>query len=91
MAMIFTVAPYNPTIDEASVNSMVTLTCSAEGGPSNSFEWTRLSDNSIVDSVQAITLDSSDPSNLGDYQCTITNLAGRTSTTVTLTGETVNT
>ena len=66
---------------------MVTYTCYADGGPGNTYEWLRLRDNSVVSSMQELTLDNTNPLDGGDYQCTITNNAGETTAMTTLNGE----
>ncbi|XP_065904155.1 cell adhesion molecule DSCAML1-like isoform X2 [Dysidea avara] len=79
-----TVSPYNATITEVVVINMVTYTCYADGGPGNTYEWLQLRDNSVVSSMQELILDSTDPSDGGDYQCTITNNAGDTTIMTTI-------
>ena len=64
---------------------MVTYTCSADGGPGNAYEWTRLNDNSVVSSTQELILGNTDP--VGDYLCNITNDAGDTTIVTTFNGE----
>ena len=66
---IFLVAPFNATITEAVVINTVTYTCYADGGPGNTYEWLRLRDNSLVSTVQELTLDNTDPLDGGEYQC----------------------
>ena len=85
--MFFTVAPYNATITGVVVNTTVTYTCYADGGPGNIYEWLRLRDNSLGSSIQELILDNTDPLDGGDYQCTITNDAGDTTIMTTLNGE----
>ena len=82
-----TVSPYNATITEVVVINMVTYTCYADGGPGNTYEWLQLRDNSVVSSMQELILDSTDPSDGGDYQCTITNNAGDTTIMTTINGK----
>ena len=87
-AVIFVVAPYNATVTEAVVTTMVTYTCNADGGPGNTYEWLRLKDNSVVSSGQELILDNTDPLDGGEYRCTITSGAGDTATAMaTLNGE----
>ena len=82
-----TVAPYNATITEVVVINVVTYTCYADGRPDNSYQWLRLRDNEVVSMTQELTLDNTDPLDGGDYQCTITNIAGNTTAMTTLNGE----
>ena len=83
----YAVAPYNATITTQVVGTDVTYTCTAEGGPSNSFEWTRSSDSSQVSISSMLTLDGTDPANHDTYTCTIENGAGTNSTMITLDGK----
>ena len=66
---------------------MVTYTCYADGGPGNTYEWLRLRDNSVVSTVQELTLDNTDPLDGGEYQCNISNAAGSDTAMTTLNGE----
>ena len=85
--VIFVVVPYNATVTEAVVTTMITCTCYADGGPGNVYEWLRLKDNSIVSSGQELILDNTDPLDGGEYRCTISNDAGNTTAMATLNGE----
>ena len=85
--VIFVVAPYNATVTEAVVTTMVTYTCYADGGSGNTYEWLRLKDNSVVSSEQELILDNTDPLDGGEYRCTISNDAGHTTAMATLNGE----
>ena len=55
-------------------NSTVNLTCMAQGGPNNMFEWSRqgmtFSNNSVLELTMITGSDG------GTYQCTVTNDAG---------------
>ena len=66
---------------------MVTFTCYADGGLGNTYQWLRLRDNEVVSMTQELVLNNTNPLNGGDYQCTITNIAGSTSAMTTLNGE----
>ena len=81
------VAPYNATIAKAVNNNNVTFTCYADGGLGNTYEWLRLRNNEVVSMMQELILDNTDPLDGGDYQCTITNIAGNASAMTTLNGE----
>ena len=82
-----TVAPYNATITTQLTGNDVISTCTAEGGPSTTFEWTQNSDNSRVSTSSMLTLNRTDPENSDTYTCTILNVAGNTSTMITLGGK----
>ena len=81
------VAPYNAVITTQITGTDVIYTCTAEGGPFNTFEWTRSSDNSQVSTSPMFTLDGADPANYDTYTCTIQNSAGNNSTMITLDGK----
>ena len=69
-------------------NDGVTYTCYADGGPGNSYQWLRLRGNEVVVSMaQELTLNNTDPMDGGDYQCTIANTAGNTTSMTTLNGK----
>ena len=69
------------------VTNNVTYTCNADGGFGNTYQWLRLRDNTIVSLTQELTLNNTDPLDGGNYQCTITNIAGNTSVMTTLNGK----
>ena len=86
-----TVAPYNVTITEVMNNKgNINYTCYADGGPGNSYQWLRLRDNKVVSMEQELTLNNTDPVNGGDYQCTITNIAGSMTSVTTLNGKVIH-
>ena len=68
-------------------NDGVTYTCYADGGPGNSYQWLRLRDNKVVSMAQELTFNNTNPMDGGDYQCTITNTAGNTTSMTTLNGK----
>lgn len=70
------------------MNGFVTYMCYADGGPGNSYQWLRLSDNEVVSMTHELTLNNTNPLVGGDYQCTITNNAGNDAVLVTVNGET---
>ena len=57
-----------------SFNSTVSLTCSAQGGPNNMFEWSK--QGVIVSNSDVLELTMITGSDGGVYQCTVTNDAG---------------
>ena len=85
-AMVFVVAPYNGTTTEAVVNTTVTYTCYADGGPGNMYTWFRQRDNSLVSSMQKLILDNTNPLDGGEYQCIVNNDAGYFTAMTTLNG-----
>ena len=76
------VAPSNPS---ANQNDNITLSCFAQGGPSNSFQWSLDSQTLPGETNQVLTL--LQVTTGGVYGCTVTNAAGMDSSTAVLTGE----
>lgn len=76
-------------IDPQTVNSMngssVTLTCSARGGPNNTFQWTYLRTGDAVSTSYQYIFTSTIYTG-GDYQCTVTNDAGNGTDNATVNG-----
>ena len=65
-------------------NLRLEVTCTAEGGPNNMFEWRRqgmVISNSSVLEIPMIT-----GSDRGAYECTVTNDAGTDTANTTVTG-----
>ena len=81
------VAPYDAAITTQVTGNDVIYTCAAEGGPSNTVEWTRSSDNSQVSTSSMLTLNHRNPTNSDTYTCTIENAAGTISTMIILDGK----
>ena len=84
---VSTVSPEGSvTVSQPGISNLgdnVTLSCSARGGPNNSFQWAL--DGEIIpvnDSV--LHLVNIDASNGGDYTCTVSNAAGGDSAFTTL-------
>ncbi len=75
----------DPQIRNSYNQDMVTLSCSAEGGPYNTFLWTYLRTGEDVANTSEYTVTSSVLTG-GDYQCTVSNDAGNDNDTATLNG-----
>ena len=73
------VDPFNQAFDH---NMNVTFTCSAKGGPDNTFQWER--DGVIVSNEANFTVTQIDATDGGNYTCTVSNAAGNDSNTTTL-------
>ena len=69
-------------LNVASLNENVTLTCTAMGGPGNSFQWEI--EGKVVGNVNMLELVDIDASNGGNYTCTVSNTAGNDSASITL-------
>ena len=64
-----------------------TLTCSAEGGPGNTFSWVKLGENGTLSDSPELVVNITGASVGGRYQCTVENLAGSDSATAVVNGE----
>ena len=67
-----------------SFNSTETITCLAEGGPNNMFEWSK--QGVIVSNSNVLELTMITGSDGGLYVCTVTNDAGYGTATTSVTG-----
>ena len=76
-----------PSQIRAVRNTTETFMCSAEGGPGNTFNWTRLSDGGIVSESSELEINVVNASVGGSYQCTVENMAGSESAIVSLYGK----
>ena len=77
------ISPVNIT---TTVNSTENITCSAEGGPNNMFEWSKqgtgfVSNNAVLEFPMITGTDGA------VYECTVSNAAGNETRNVTLTGK----
>ena len=64
--------------------SNVTFTCSAQGGPDNTFQWMKDGNILVNETQQTLTITDITASNGGEYTCTVSNSAGNESDTSTL-------
>ena len=67
-----------------SLGDSGTFTCSAEGGPNNSFQWQRDGQDLTGESGSILTLTNVNAMHGGDYSCLVSNAAGNDSATATL-------
>ena len=75
----------NDLSSERDINQ--TFTCTASGGPGNTFTWTRLPDDDmIVSTTNNLSLFVNDADVGGDYRCTVENAAGNETDDVILRG-----
>ena len=78
----------SPNVSSSFLGDTQTFTCSAMGGPGNTFSWTRLSDGVTVGNMSSLTVSVEGANDRGGlYQCEVTNLAGNDSSTITLNGK----
>lgn len=68
--------------------SSVNLTCSAEGGPNNAYEWRKQGD--VVSNMPVLHFPRITGSDSGAYQCLVTNAAGHGSEHTVLFGKDSN-
>ena len=82
----------SPSINiTATFNSTVTITCSAEGGPNNMFQWIKQGiDSEVVTNNSDLEFPLITGSDGAVYECTVSNAAGRETRNVTLTGGYLN-
>ena len=80
----------SPNVSNSFLGDTQTFTCSAMGGPGNTFSWTRLSDGVTVGNMSSLTVSVEGEDDGGTYRCDVTNRAGNDSATVTLNGKDCN-
>lgn len=71
-----------PNYTIVEVGDSVMFTCSAQGGPNNTFQWEH--NNSILSTSAAITIENVTVADGGDYICTVSNAAGMDTATAML-------
>ena len=71
----------------APLGDSVTLHCTTNGGPNNTYEWRQ--DGAILSNETGDTLNlySISPANGGSYNCTVSNAAGIDSTSLDIIGK----
>ena len=67
-------------------NSTESITCTAEGGPDNMFEWRRQGMAPVISSNSVLELTMITGSDGGIYECTVTNNAGSDTANTSVTG-----
>jgi len=73
-----------PTVN-SNVNAMEQLTCEAEGGPGNRFQWQRMGVSLVNSAAVNVTVESA--SSGGDYECIVSNAAGNDSIITVINGK----
>ena len=66
----------DPVVASTGRGDLVTLTCSALGGPRNSILWVQTSSGQQLSSEVSLTLNVSSGADGGPYRCSVTNEAG---------------
>ena len=76
-----------PARQTLSVNDGVNFSCTAEGGPSNVFQWSLGDANLTGENGTFLNITNMDAANGGNYTCTVRNRAGVEQDTAELFGE----
>lgn len=76
-----------PMVINANDSGNATFTCSAMGGPGNTFSWTELRRAAVIANGFELILENIMASDGGQYQCLVENIAGNDSVNVTLNGK----
>ena len=80
-----------PVSVSAMQHSNVTFSCTALGGPFNTFNWKKEGDDTIISSDAKLTLIDVQAFDGGEYSCSVANPAGEDNATVTLNGKCIYT
>lgn len=75
-----------PPITTADRGQTLTLVCSSQGGPGNTFKWTQLSTGIQVSSEDSLTIHVSSGDDGGVYRCSVENDAGSDTADATIIG-----
>ena len=76
----------SPVDITTTVNLTVNITCSAEGGPNNVFEWSKQG-TGVVSNDNVLEFPMITGTDGAVYECTMSNAAGNETRNVTLTGQ----
>ena len=76
-----------PAMADTFVSGNQTFTCNAQGGPGNTFTWTRGLDNATVGTTPTLNVIVEGAEDGGVYTCEVSNSAGTDSATVLVNGE----
>ena len=92
---LYTVSPYGVNITGNNTyprGSQLQLHCSSEGGPQLEYSWSRTNtlSNDTTTNTNNLTISNVTTLDGGNYTCTVTNVAGSSSDTVTVYGELVH-
>ena len=65
-----------PAMTTGQLGAVVTLTCAAEGGPGNTFTWTREPAGAMLGSGESLNVSLTTARDGGVLECNVTNSAG---------------
>ena len=65
-----------PSMTTRQIGAVVTLTCAAEGGPGNTFTWTRQPAGAMLGSGESLNVSLTTARDGGVLECNVTNSAG---------------
>ena len=74
----------SPEMMIADVGETVTFTCSAQGGPDNTYQWQNDGRNLVNETDAILIVSNITAMNGGNYTCVVTNTAGNDSATAVL-------
>ena len=77
----------NVSFNIAPLGDNVTLQCTNNGGPNNTYAWRKDGLLLISEASDTLNLTSVNPSSAGLYNCTVSNPAGSDSSTIPLFGK----
>lgn len=80
------ISPINITVN---FTSAVSITCSAQGGPNNRFEWRQRGEVEVITNNPVLEFPMITGSDGAMYECTVFNDAGMETRNVTVTGTVV--
>jgi len=74
----------SPEMEIAVVGGTVTFTCSAQGGPDNTYQWQNGEQDLMNETDTTLTVSNISAMNGGNYTCVVSNTAGNDSATAVL-------
>ena len=74
----------SPEMEIAVVGGTVTFTCSAQGGPDNTYQWQNDGEDLMNETDTTLTVSNTSAVNGGTYTCVVNNAAGNDSATAVL-------
>ena len=77
-------AAVSPEMEIPIVGGIVTFTCSAQGGPDNTYQWQRDEQDLMNETNTTLTVSNISAMNGGNYTCVVSNAAGNDSATAVL-------